>query len=402
MASGRPDIAELEELVARGRHAEALEGYQKLLQARPNDPLLRARVEMLKDAAANAPERPRDNRETLAAYVVTQEEVADNYVRAGRYDDALLLLERLLAQRPQDRALAEKVERVQRLRAASSPSRMLSPRDQPTEIGEVTSPESELPSPPPSRAPPRPASRVGPGNGPATGARVVPVASPPPRTGAFGVPKSVPGGLPRPASSAVPPPRPPTRPVTSSTPPAPQRPGTDPVAAAAASLNNAREPSAPTTPVITDEVPAGGERTQLAPPPEPVRRNRTQAKVQESRGDATLVAPPPERPELGATEPGDDGTTDGALNMPVSEMTQRNPVIKTDPDQLRAASDDEGKTLLAPPPEGLAAALSDGHDDGSGFADGAGADSISGEPTLLGPPPTAASRSGRSKRRPPR
>lgn len=360
MATGKPDITQLEALVAQGRHQEALDGYQRLLAGRPNDPLLRARVDMLRDALspssdAFAPageavppalrERETDMRTT---FVVTPEEVADSYVVAGRYDDALLLLEKAQAQRPGDRAIADRIEKVRALKRAG------------VDAGaEATTPQQSLP--PPRQAP-----------------RGSPRAQPAP---AFGTPRSS-------SSLPVPPRTPaPVSPERAPTVVASER-AIEALRTAAASpsfgqpRSSAGSPSARRRPEpAAQEIPVG-DRTVRSPPPRPRQA------APEPVGEATVISPPPERES--STE---SSVTSADLRSGTDEVEQVEE--RTAPERravrdIPDAAEDAAKTVLAPPPTGLSEAFATGDEVSGGFASSTRLTPV--EPTRVSPPPEAARR----------
>ncbi len=356
MAAAKPDMTHLEALVGQGRHAEALDGYLKLLTNRPTDPLLRARVEMLREALAQEADQfiPAGDTDPKSTYVVTPEEVADSYVLAGRYDDAILILEKILVQRPADRQVMDRLDRVKKLKTSGA-----------SDGAESTTPQQEFVAPPhtPSKPLGRPAAAAPAFGQPKSGvgkaaqqshasggrspgsAMHRPVVDKPAAAGpvemvrvnsaalaaapAFGTPRSL-GGARRPARE------------------------TDPVGAAVQSLAN-RKDTAPTTPVVTDDPSSTGDRTVLSPPPQPLRKAQVLV-------DPTRVSAPPDRllrasktePSTDPLPPQPDFTTTSGLPAQLEELTR--PAIGL-PAGMADDDDDNARTAASDAPEGLAEAL---------------------------------------------
>ncbi|MBI5498310.1 MAG: hypothetical protein HY904_25130 [Deltaproteobacteria bacterium] len=364
MGTGKLDVTQLEALVAQGRHQEAMEGYQRLLATRPNDPLLRARVDMLREAAANAdafasaqdqlPPALRDRETDMkTTFVVTPEEVADSYVVAGRYDDALLLLEKSLQQRPQDKGLVERIEKVRRLRQVSADGG----------AGEVTTPQQTLP-----------VSRPAP-------ARAAPARAAAPVAPAFGAPRSSAGGPGAAARSAVPVAADRAATVvaserqlealrTAAAAPTFGQPRSTPGGAGA----RRRSDSSSATPTLPADT-AAPERTVRSPPP------RVRPVSAQPLAEATVISPPPAR------EPTGDGNSDtsaevasahyDASELPDERTTPARSVVED--------AEDATKTVLAPPPTGLVDALSTGDEISGGFQSSPRLGPV--EPTQVSPPP---------------
>lgn len=346
----KSDVTQLEKLVAQGRLGEALSGYERLLSARPDDGVLRTRVMMLREAvkssdAQNSGAWARVEDAPVAPvrlpFNVTQEDVADGYVTAGRYQDALVLLEQLRQTRPQDKTLQVRWERVRKLLDAEQPARQSD-----AALFEAVKSDARIAAPraatrpsaggPAPTAPP-PAPARAPAGAAASGPPVAFVRVPPPEpttsparpaASTFGTPKSNPAARSMRALQSKP-----TRPETPA----------------------ARAGTQPTTPVVTDEsimlTHAGAEeRTMLSAPPE--------VSAPRAPVESTMVAAPSAY-QLAVTR--------GALPEPAHRMQRSDtrpdlPVDRntsnTDPQGEDAAAE-HSKTLMAPPPTGFHRAVQD-------------------------------------------
>ena len=362
----QPDVTYLERLVSQGRLSEALEGYQQLLEARPDDNMLRARVQMLQEAVtpantsgpwASIKDAPPPSDPT--PFNITQAEVAEGYVLAGRYQDAVALLHRLIALDPQDAGLAARLAYARKMQAHAadeavshpeytSPhgvavvgaAREAGPHEAQVQVA-ASAPQAALAPPKgkPGSDPPRPAVQR------SAGPRSLPISSSR-NAVAFGVPRSVPGEAPV-APRGAPGPFGQPRSVGGARNAAARRRVPDTVP----DLPRVRQETQPTTPLMSD-VPAmvvHEERTiRSVPTAEELKRAGPPL-------EATVVAAPPALAlavSRGAVRmPG----ARGGSGRPTDERSTTSDSASQETDE----GDDPNKTLLAPVPSGLDELLQD-------------------------------------------
>ena len=105
------EIQRLERFVAAGDADQALQGYERLLARMPRDPVLRKRVDFLRDSLhRHAPDWQ------VCTYVISPQAVAEAHIMDEHYAEALEILEWMLESHPEDTGLARRVAMVRAMR----------------------------------------------------------------------------------------------------------------------------------------------------------------------------------------------------------------------------------------------------------------------------------------------